>query len=147
MKFRTLAAAICCLAVAGVSAEEAEDTDYTGFEKFSESLDQEAAICLADKFTTEAIVNCASDEFDSWDQELNRVYQILMQRLHEDGSATLSVAQKAWLNYRDAEYRYVDELMSKKIGALYSIVYVGKRIDITKNRVSELYGHIHTLDN
>src|SRR5262245_781968 len=48
---------------------------------------------------------CADQEFEGADTALNRTYDEIQKRLSEDadGKKRLTVAQKAWIGFRDAE--------------------------------------------
>lgn len=82
------------------------------------------------------------------DEELNKVYQELTELLTEDQKPILTDAEKSWIEYRDAEFKFLDLLftisdennsseMSKKLSERYKINIVEDRIN-SLNKYKEL---------
>jgi uncharacterized protein YecT (DUF1311 family) len=51
---------------------------------------------------TNRMLDCISAEFDRQDSRLNDVYKRLMSKLPKDRKESLVEAQRAWINFRDA---------------------------------------------
>ena len=149
MKNYLFLASILALMAQGVGQAQSAGLDYNEFDfdrrdrEISEAVDN----CIGDQYSTAAIANCANEEFNAWDKELNRVYRLLLNRLDAEGQASLKTAQRAWIVYRDAEYKTIDRIISTKIGTMYVLVDISKRTNLTKHRTDELTSHLFTLAN
>jgi uncharacterized protein YecT (DUF1311 family) len=51
-----------------------------------------------------------------WDDELNRVYQLLQPKLSEPDRAKLRDAQRAWLTFRDANREVIQVVYDRPVG-------------------------------
>ena len=76
------------------------------------------------------------------DEELNKVYQHLTGILNDDQKSKLTSSQKAWLDYRDSEFKFLNSVFfikdipnSAEISNRFSEKY---KIKIIENRISEL---------
>lgn len=81
-----------------------------------------------------------------WDAELNRQYKILSAMLDDSGRQKLRDAQRAWLAFRDAEFRRTDSLYSGKDGSMFIPMSVAARLELIKARALELADSIEILD-
>ncbi len=59
-----------------------------------------------DQSNTVAIVDCVAAKTKIWDQRLNRAYQSLAQRIDAAQREPLKIAQRLWIQYRDANCRF-----------------------------------------
>jgi uncharacterized protein YecT (DUF1311 family) len=59
-----------------------------------------------DQPNTMATVDCVAAKTKIWDQRLNAAYQGLTQRIEPGQRDPLKVAQRLWLQYRDANCRF-----------------------------------------
>jgi uncharacterized protein YecT (DUF1311 family) len=59
-----------------------------------------------DQPDTLATVDCVAAKAKVWDQRLNRAYQSLAQRIDPGQREPLKVAQRLWIQYRDANCRF-----------------------------------------
>ncbi len=85
---------------------------------------------------------------DKADEELNKVFKELTGLLADDQKAVLTDAEKAWVEYRDSEFKFLDSIfningesnpqeMSKKLSERYKIGIIEERIK-TLNSYKEL---------
>jgi uncharacterized protein YecT (DUF1311 family) len=58
---------------------------------------------VSDAQTTLEMATCYTKGLALWDQELNRYYKDLMESLNPEQKQAVQAAQRAWLQYRDAE--------------------------------------------
>lgn len=85
---------------------------------------------------------CAAQEYQRADAELNRIYQQLLSINKEDRQfiANLRVAQKAWVNFRDAQMEAVypapDTLA--KYGSVFPMCYRLAQKELTIERTKQL---------
>ncbi len=79
------------------------------------------------------------------DEELNKAYQLLMERLDQDAQQKLRNAQRQWLKYRDAEFEFIAlNWTAENFGTSSAISRGGYRTTMIKRRVTAL---LHYLKN
>jgi uncharacterized protein YecT (DUF1311 family) len=64
-------------------------------------MNEKGSLC-ANAVTTLDMVKCFSNAKDAADSELNTVYKQIRKKLETDDVKRLTVAQKFWIQYRDA---------------------------------------------
>ena len=81
---------------------------------------------------------CADQEFKAADTALNRSYSEIQKRLADDadGKKRLTVAQKAWIGFRDAECDF--QTFNSKDGSIYPMIVSECLTAMTKKRTEEL---------
>ena len=84
------------------------------------------------------------------DEELHKVYQQLTGILNDDQKSKLTSSQKAWLDYRDSEFKFLNSVFfikdipnSAEISNRFSEKY---KIKIIENRISELNTYKELVD-
>lgn len=76
-----------------------------------------------------------------WDKELNRVYQALLKELPASEKDSLRASQKAWLAFRDADFKAARQVVrwrGKDGGTIWGGVYARHRMDVVRDRVWRL---------
>jgi uncharacterized protein YecT (DUF1311 family) len=85
---------------------------------------------------------CASNEATRVDDELNRIYKLLLSRAADDPIATakIKVAEKAWIGYRDAylEAMYPAEDKQAEYGSTYPMEAALAGARITRQQAGAL---------
>ena len=82
--------------------------------------------------------------FKGWDNELNKVYKLLMSKLSKKEQVKLRNEERAWIKKRDKVAKEVaDEFCGtvngkKLCGTAYGLEYTQSLINSTKNRAIEL---------
>ena len=81
---------------------------------------------------------CADQEFKAADTALNRAYTEIQKRLSDDadGKKRLTVAQKAWIGFRDAECDF--QTFNSRDGSIYPMIVSECLTAMTKKRTEEL---------
>jgi len=90
--------------------------------------------CIDKDSSTAGMTNCADRALESWDKELNRVYNELARKLDSKGKQALKAAQMEWIKYRDAEYGLIDSIYSQMEGTMYIPMRVEARTRIVRER-------------
>jgi len=88
-------------------------------------------------YTTDAMVSCDSQALDMWDKELNRVYKELMKKLSPEEKELLKQSQLQWIRFRDAEFKWIDNLFLG-YGTMIPVIKMGIKLGIVKERVKML---------
>jgi uncharacterized protein YecT (DUF1311 family) len=79
---------------------------------------------------------CVEKALDQADRELNRAYQAAMAKLPAEGTETLKKAQRAWLEFRDADAGfYADHWRG---GTGYGAALTAAKAGLTRARTAEL---------
>lgn len=89
-----------------------------------------------DSANTQSDMNqCAGKQFKAADQELNKLYQQINQRLKDqpESKKQLVIAQRAWVAFRDAECNFASSGVEG--GSVYPLIYNNCITDLTKARV------------
>lgn len=76
---------------------------------------------------------------------MEKYYSLLLNIYDEEGKKSIAAAQKKWLKYRDDEIKMTEKLYEEeKKGDLKSkeIAKASENLELTKERVVELYKHI-----
>lgn len=100
------------LALAGVACNEDEDLRYQD-------------------------LGCAAQAFDVADKALDDAYKALSAKLDQEGKTKLKDAQRAWLQFRDADTALAYK-SSGKDGALGGLVAANHEVDLTLERTRQL---------
>lgn len=88
--------------------------------------------------------NAASAILEGWDDELNKVYKLLMSKLSKKEQIELRNEERAWIKRRDKAAKEVaenfcDTINGERIcGTGYGLAYTESLIGSTKNRAIEL---------
>jgi uncharacterized protein YecT (DUF1311 family) len=89
-----------------------------------------------DKQSDADIKSCLQQEYEKSDKELNVTYSQLMAKLDPEGKEMLKKAQKAWIQYRDADAEF--SAHRNKGGTFAGIASLGTLGDLTARRVKDL---------
>lgn len=79
----------------------------------------------------------AARDFEKADIALNKVYNQLAMKLDRESKTKLKSAQRAWIQFRDAEAQFEADLDARG-GSLAPLIYNGRRAEFTKIRMKEL---------
>lgn len=104
-------------------------------QKYDHPIDKAIEDCMEKDMSTAGMVKCLNEAYDKYDNELNRLYKILMKGLDEESAKELKSAQVEWIVFRDKEFKLIDAVYSKLEGTMYIPMRVSDRIEIVKKRV------------
>ena len=88
--------------------------------------------------------NAASAILEGWDDELNKVYKLLMSKLSKKEQLKLRNEEKAWIKRKEraaeeAADRFCETVNGNKLcGTGYGLEYTGSLINSTRDRAIEL---------
>ncbi|SPA25162.1 conserved hypothetical protein, DUF1311 [Cupriavidus taiwanensis] len=125
---------LACVAVAGLTvAALPVAAAENGTQNGGLSADYER--CMDKAVSTADMLNCAALESRVQDTALNRAYQSLLRRLEAPRTGQLRVAQRAWLEYRQANCAYVSNPAG---GSAARVAGASCLLEMTAARVREL---------
>ena len=96
--------------------------------------------------STAGVLKCTDAAYQRWDQELNKTYVALMDKLKPAGKQTLKSAQLAWLKYRDAEFQNIDGIYGSLEGTMYIPMHEYRRISVIKERALSLVHYLNLIN-
>ena len=94
------------------------------------------------------INQCAQQEFERSDQQLNVTYQALIKKMQHDPRYVerLREAQRQWIKYRDAELDAMFVCAEENVricwGSMFDLLYSNAKSDLTRERTHRLQGYI-----
>jgi uncharacterized protein YecT (DUF1311 family) len=99
---------------------------------------QYSQICMAQPGgdTTLGMVECSADEYRAWDAVLNAQYGEFRSSLDEGPATALQVAQRAWIELRDADCAFSASLYEG--GTLAQVVHSGCLMQETAERALDI---------
>lgn len=101
-------------------------------------IDKYEEACCAKNSTTAGMLQCTINANIMWNKELNKYYNLLMHKLSPTEKQDLKSAQLAWLNFRDKEYKNIDNVYNKIQGSMYINISAGSKRNIVKQRAWQL---------
>ncbi len=108
-------------------------------------IDKILASCIDKDSSTAGMTNCTYVAYDMWDKELNKYYNELMRQLPSKDKQVLKAAQKEWIEYRDKEFRLIDQIYARLKGTMYIPMRVNNRLGIVKQRALQLKAYSDSL--
>lgn len=102
-------------------------------------LDKKVEAILEKANSTAEMVQANDQGVKLWDAELNRCYGELKKRLKPDAFAALQAAQRQWLGYRDAQFKFIAELYGHFDGTMYIPMRSAAAMQVVRSRALELY--------
>jgi len=98
--------------------------------------------CYEKAQTQSQLTACAADALKRQDQELNRLYGQMQNRLKRDdpAKALLTQAQRQWIGFRDAECAFA--AVRSAGGSIHAMNFDSCLAELTRNRVIELQNHL-----
>ena len=91
-------------------------------------------------------IGCAVEVFDNVDKALNEAYKALLVKMDQDGKAKLKEAQRAWIQFRDADTALAYQ-NSGEGGSLGGLIATNHKVDLTFERIKELKNFLSTNGN
>ena len=109
-------------------------------------IDIETETCMEKDPSTMAMIECSRVAGEKWDAEMNKYYNLLLSKLGEDAKTSLRDSQRMWLDYRDAEYKAIDDYYSYIYdqaggGTMYSMMQAGARMEVVRKRALEIISY------
>lgn len=108
-------------------------------------IDRELAACQAKDPSTAGMVECNAKARKQWDAEMNVAYREVLRYLDSAGQREMRASQRAWLVFRDKEYKAINGVHSRLQGTLWIPVQAGRATAITRERVLTLRSYEASL--
>lgn len=103
--------------------------------------------CLdsSESYTTKGMTDCVVRATGKWDEELNKNYQELLTLLTAEQTDKLKIAQRKWIEYRNKEIEFSNQLYYDMEGTMWIPVAAQTKLDLTRKRTIELESYIANL--
>ena len=109
-------------------------------------IDVRTIACVDANPSTRGMLECLVVAYSEWDAELNRVYQELVglvriddPELDYEAEERLRAAQRAWTEFRDAEFEFLGNIYFRPLGGtMWWVVAAETRVDFIRQRTKEL---------
>lgn len=98
-------------------------------------IDQAMEVSIEKDPSTAGMVGAYTDANAAWDKRMNVTYQSLKAKMQPKEWAALSLAQKAWLGYRDLQIKSINATFSRMEGSMWVPVSALKIMELTRERV------------
>lgn len=110
-------------------------------------IDKELQDCLdsSENYTTKGMTDCVGLATEKWDTELNKAYKELLNLLTDEQKEKLKIAQRKWIEYRDKEIEFSNQLYYDMQGTMWIPVAAQTKLDLTRKRTIELKNYIANL--
>jgi|GEM_PF-956360 len=131
-------------AISAVAESEIKEAGTVKGREFP--IDREVSAFLEKDPSTFGQQNAFKKGIELWDAELNTQFRALSAKLDDPGKKALREAQRAWLAFRDAEFKRIDDLYARKDGTMYRPMAIAARMELVKARALEFADSIEFID-
>lgn len=95
-------------------------------------------------YSTMGMITANIEMEKDYDELLNKYYKILLEKLDNEQKQILRTSQRNWIKLRDSDREVISMLRAKAYndaggGSVWGVVSSNAMIDITKQRVIQLY--------
>ena len=100
---------------------------------------------LGTDYSTTGMTNAVYYAEAAYDKLLNKYYKLLKSKLNEEDKKRLTDSQRNWILFRDSERILSNEISKEEYsggGTIQQIIISDKQLEITKQRVIELFGYL-----
>lgn len=109
-------------------------------------IDQVAYDKLQDAFSNADMINAENTAYEHWDHLLNIVYKEAQNQMQPGTFIALRESQRAWLSYRDAEFKVIERLYYAELqGTMWYAPAAAARKRIVRQRVISLLDQLSLL--
>jgi uncharacterized protein YecT (DUF1311 family) len=112
--------------------QEKEGPENSGSLEVDYPIDDFMADCVNQHAAPNEQASCLEEALGKWDEAMNMAYQKLIERL--PSKTALVEAQRAWLLFRDAEYRLIDAISETLSSEEYQPLHAYWRLRLTRER-------------
>ena len=101
-------------------------------------IDKELEECATKNYMTNGMNLCIKNSTQKWNIIINQYLSKIKNNLPSSEIKYLDKAQKSWLNYYKKESLFIDKLIEKEKGQIYSTIALNKLYQLTKQRALTL---------
>ena len=91
-----------------------------------------------ENYKTIGMTNCINEASGRWNKKIDNNIMSLKKVLPAETYHLLEKSQQKWIEYRDAQWAFLDNFYSQKDGTIYSNILSADKSEIVKHRAQEL---------
>jgi uncharacterized protein YecT (DUF1311 family) len=100
-------------------------------------IDAEAKKCLEQKNTAFGMTECELNRFRQWSDEVDKLYDFLMNRLTKEEQELLRDQQINWVKFRDSHFVFLETFYGNR-GSIWMSTIAEKKAELVKKRALDL---------
>ena len=109
---------------------------------------KELSLNMAIDYSTWGMITATNNAEIKYDLLLNKYYNRLLRKLEKPDQELLRQSQRNWIAFRDSELK-INSALTKDVytggGTIQGIIVAYKALDLTKNRVVEIYHYLNRI--
>ena len=111
-------------------------TSILVFSQQVDPIDTKLEACLNDpeNTSTQGMVFCIMDAYNSWDIRLNAVYNRLITQIPKEDAERLRNAQREWVKLLEFDKQFMREFTEHQQGTIFSITHSMIATELVKSR-------------
>lgn len=114
--------------------------DSTTYQSDGKWIDETLEQCIKKNGqTNNGTIACLADALDAWEKQLQDTYALLYSQMEGSNKTNLQLSQKAWQEYKRAQFKFLETYYGTMEGTMYRQVMIGEKIAVVKRRFEELY--------
>lgn len=129
-----------------VKSDQKADNLRIEFATDTFSIEERHRLKLGIDYSTNGMVISTIYANKEYDKLLNKYYQLLQKSLNEEDKEILKKSQRNWIEFRDSELELNGVLMNDYYsggGSIQRVFAAGRNLDLTRDRVIELYHYLN----
>jgi len=118
-----------------------------GNSAYTHVIDDVEAKCIANTSDTQEMNKCSKIAQVSWEKEIKKSIIQLKKRMDNTSYKSLMKSQRAWQEYKNQEFSFIQKIINNKQGTMYLNVEQGLKTNILKQRALILQEYIETIND
>jgi|ERR1043165_459425 uncharacterized protein YecT (DUF1311 family) len=103
-------------------------------------VDRNLSECLKDiNITAPEQMECLAIALQAWEDQLDYTYDLVVSQVDEPTKSSLKVSKTAWVNYKNAQFKFLEQYYGNMQGTMYKQMMLSEKIEVIKKRYAELY--------
>lgn len=94
---------------------------------------------------TKGMISCAAEAKKAWENEMNKYYKLLQNKLTEVQKKKLIASQEAWKKFKEQEFSFSSDLYFDIGGTMWHFVSADNETEFIKQRANRLKSYYDTL--
>ena len=100
-------------------------------------IDAEIDQCKASKASLLGQIECELNGYQKWSAEMERLYNLLLERLRGDAELIMKEEQLAWVALRDVRFEFYDKFYGDQNSQFLTLI-ASSKTDFVRRRAKEL---------
>ncbi len=105
-------------------------------------IDTEIDQCKASKTSLLGQIECELMGYQKWTAEMERMYNLLLEKLDGEAKLILKEEQLAWVALRDIRFEFYEKFYSNSTGQYLTLI-ASSKTDFVRSRATELQSRVN----